>query len=93
MTYLDESSREASILSEFVKETEEMCVIIEPAYSHLLNTPYLRQTIMERFVSDYAAVEDKIRSLWQQLLHVHGQSIVRPSDRPRVEPVLLKPRL
>ncbi|KIP11574.1 hypothetical protein PHLGIDRAFT_456401 [Phlebiopsis gigantea 11061_1 CR5-6] len=41
------------------------------------------QAIMERFVSDYAAIEDKIRALWQQLLHAQDQYVVRPSNRVR----------
>ncbi|GJE99373.1 tuberous sclerosis 2 protein-like protein [Phanerochaete sordida] len=33
------------------------------------------QVILDRFVSDYAAVEDRIRNLWQELLVAHAASL------------------
>ena len=63
----------------FLKEVDEMYVH-GSAYSLLFGEPRLyfnRQTVLDRFVSDYAAIEDKIRSLWQQLLLTQSQSFVR----------------
>ena len=64
-----------------MKEVNEMYVLFS-AYSPLFTQFeffFNRQSILDRFVSDYAAIEDKIRSLWKQLLLAQSQSLVRLS--------------